>query len=143
MIPFPKMCSEISSNASVARYAYLFLWYITGDRRIALPVRTQIENADSVYVSVATLWEATTKYRLGKLDLPEPPHPWLTKQREEHGFETLVIDEATVAHLSMLEIHHRDPFDRILICQALEHDLQIVTVDPLIAKYQVKVLPPA
>jgi PIN domain nuclease of toxin-antitoxin system len=112
------MCSEISSNAFVA------------------------QNADSVYVSVATLWEATTKYRLRKLDLPEPSHPWRAKQREEHGFETLVIDEATVAHLSTLEPHHRDPFDRILICQALEHDLQIVTVDTLIEKYPVKLLPP-
>ncbi len=122
---------------------HIFLWYITGDRRIAPVIRTTIENADSVYVSVATLWEATTKYRLGKLHLPAPPHPWLAKQREEHGFEALVIDEATVAHLSTLEAHHRDPFDRILICQALEHDLQIVTVDPLIEKYPVKLLPPA
>ena len=92
----------------VARYAR-FSVYITGDRRIAPFVRTAIENADSVHVSVATLWEATTKYRLGKLDLPEPPHPWLAERHEEHGFETLVI-EATVAHLNTLEAHHRDPF---------------------------------
>jgi PIN domain nuclease of toxin-antitoxin system len=122
---------------------HIFLWYITGDRRIASGIRATIENAESVYVSVATLWEAITKYRLGKLALPEAPHPWLAAQREQHGFETLVIDEATVAHLSTLDAHHRDPFDRILVCQALEHDLQIVTVDPLIEKYPVKVLPPA
>ena len=122
---------------------HIFLWYITGDSRIAPVTRTTIENADSVYVSVATLWEATTKYRLGKLALPEPPHPWLAMQREEHGFETLVIDEATIAHLATLEAHHRDPFDRILICQAIEHDLHVVTVDPLIEKYPVKLLPTA
>ena len=52
-------------------------------------------------------------------------------QREEHGFVSLVIDEASVAHLSSLELHHRDPFDRILICQAIEHDLHVVTVDPV------------
>ena len=122
---------------------HIFLWYITGDRRISPFARTTIENADAVYVSVATLWEATTKYRLGNLALPEPPHPWLASQREEHGFESLVIDEATVAHLATLLVHHRDPFDRILICQAIEHDLQVVTFDPLISKYPVKVLPPA
>jgi PIN domain nuclease of toxin-antitoxin system len=122
---------------------HIFLWYITGDRRITPFARTTIENADSVYVSVATLWEATTKYRLGKLVLPEPPHPWLATQREAHGFETLIIDEATVAHLNTLEAHHRDPFDRILVCQALKHDLYVVTVDPLIEKYPVKLLPPA
>jgi len=119
---------------------HIFLWYIVGDKRIGAFVRATIENADSVYVSVASLWEATTKYRLGKLSLPEPPHPWLATQREEHGFGSLVIDEASVAHLSSLELHHRDPFDRILICQAIEHDLQVVTVDPIIGKYPVKLL---
>jgi len=67
----------------------------------------------------------------------------LSSQREEHGFESLIIDEATVAHLTSLEAHHRDPFDRILICQAIEHDLLVVTVDPFIEKYPVKLLPPA
>jgi PIN domain nuclease of toxin-antitoxin system len=95
---------------------HIFLWYIVGDKRISAFVRATIENADSVYVSVASLWEATIKYRLGKLALPEPPHPWLATQREEHGFASLVIDEASVAHLSSLELYHRDPFDRILIC---------------------------
>jgi PIN domain nuclease of toxin-antitoxin system len=122
---------------------HIFLWYITGDKRITAPVRATIENAESVYVSVVTLWEATTKYRLGKLPLPESPHPWLSNQREEHGFEPLVVDEASVAHLAGLELHHRDPFDRILVCQALEHDLQVVTVDPVFEKYPVKLLPPA
>lgn len=122
---------------------HIFLWYITGDRRVTPFFRTTIENAESVYVSVATLWEATTKYRLGKLALPEPPHPWLAAQREEHGFESLVINEATVAHLATLDTHHRDPFDRILICQAIEHDLRVVTVDPIIERYPVKRLLPA
>ncbi len=122
---------------------HVFLWYITGDRRISPTVRTTIENADAVYVSVATMWEATTKYRLGKLALPEPAHPWLATQREEHGFESLVIDEATVAHLNTLAAHHRDPFHRIIICQAIEHRLSVVTADPLIRKYPVQVLLPA
>lgn len=122
---------------------HIFLWYITGDRRITPFVRTTIEDAEAVYVSVATLWEATTKYGLGKLALPEPPHPWLVSQREEHGFESLIIDEASVAHLTALDAHHRDPFDRILVCQAIEHDLVVVTVDPVIKKYPVKLLPPA
>jgi PIN domain nuclease of toxin-antitoxin system len=87
---------------------HIFLWYIVGDKRVSLFVRTTIENADAVYVSVASLWEATIKYRLGKLALPEPPHPWLATQREEHGFESLVIDEASVAHLSSIATRHRD-----------------------------------
>ena len=122
---------------------HVFLWYITGDKRISSSLRATIENAEAVFVSVAAIWEATTKYRLGKLPLPESPHPWLTDQREEHGFESLVLDEASISHLSTLDLHHRDPFDRIMVCQAIEHDLQVVTVDPVFTKYPVQLLPPA
>jgi len=122
---------------------HIFLWYIAGDARVGSGVRKTIEDADVVYLSVASVWETTIKYQRGKLPLPEPPDPWLTIQREKHEIESLPIDEASVAHLAHLEPHHSDPFDRILVCQALEHDLQIVTVDPVLAKYPAKLLPPA
>jgi len=121
---------------------HIFLWYVGADQRVA-KVRSVIENADAVYLSVVSVWEATIKYYIGKLPLPEPPHPWLSVQREEHGIESLPIDEPSVAHLSKLELHHRDPFDRILVCQAIEHGLQIVTVDPVLSKYPAKILTPA
>jgi PIN domain nuclease of toxin-antitoxin system len=119
---------------------HVFLWYITGDRRIATFVRRAIEEADAVYLSVASVWEVTVKYHLGKLPLPEPPHPWVRNQREQHDFESLALDEASVAHLGSLHAHHRDPFDRILVCQAIEHDLHVVTVDPVFEKYPAKLL---
>jgi PIN domain nuclease of toxin-antitoxin system len=122
---------------------HIFLWYVGGDQRVSLELRETISNAEAVYLSVASVWEATIKHQVGKLPLPEPPHPWLSEQRERHGIESLAIDEATVAHLSKLEPHHRDPFDRILVCQAIEHQLQIVTVDPVLSKYPAKILTPA
>ena len=122
---------------------HIFLWYVAGDNRLQGTVRSAVENADAVYLSVASVWEATIKYHVGKLPLPEPPHPWLADQREQHGIESLVIDEATVAHLPKLELHHRDPFDRILVCQAIEHGLTIVTVDPLLSRYPATILSPA
>jgi PIN domain nuclease of toxin-antitoxin system len=122
---------------------HIFLWYVSGDRRVGANVRTVVENAEAVYLSVVSVWEATIKYYIGKLALPEPPHPWLSEQRERHGIESLPIDEKSVAHLSKLEPHHRDPFDRILICQAIEHGLQIVTVDPVLSRYPAKILAPA
>lgn len=122
---------------------HIFLWYVAGDRRLQGEARSTIENADAVYLSVASVWEATIKYHVGKLPLPEPPHPWIAVQREQHGIESLVIDEATVAHLPKLELHHRDPFDRILVCQAIEHGLTIITVDPLLSRYPAKILSPA
>ena len=93
-------------------------------------------------MSVVSVWGATIKYYVGKLPLPEPPNPWLSEQRERHGIESLPIDEASIAHLSKLEPHHRDPFDRILVCQAIEHGLQIVTIDSVLSKYPAKILSP-
>ncbi len=122
---------------------HIFLWYVGGDPRVGTSVRSVIEDAETVYLSVVSVWEATIKYYVGKLPLPEPPHPWLSLQRERHGIESLPIDEASVAHLSKLEPHHRDPFDRILVCQAIEHGLQIVTVDPVLSKYPAKIVAPA
>jgi PIN domain nuclease of toxin-antitoxin system len=122
---------------------HVFLWYVSGDRRVGENARSTIENAEVVYLSVVSVWEATIKYYVGKLPLPEPPHPWISVQRERHGFESLPIDEPSVAHLAKLEPHHRDPFDRILVCQAIEHGLQIVTVDPVLSKYPAQILAPA
>jgi len=121
---------------------HIFLWYIAGDARVGANARAAIENAETAYLSVASVWEATIKYQLGKLSLPEPPHPWLSVQREQHGIESLPINETSVAHLSKLDLHHRDPFDRILVCQAIEHGLQIVTIDSFFSKYPAKILVP-
>jgi len=114
---------------------HIFLWYITGDERVSGSIREAIENSEIAYLSVISLWEAMIKYQLGKLPLPEPPNPWLREQREHHGIDSLGLDEASVSRLPTLPSHHRDPFDRMLVCQAMEHDLQIVTVDPVIARY--------
>lgn len=120
---------------------HIFLWYITGDERFPLAFRAAIEESDAVFLSVVSLWETTIKYQLGKLPLPEPPHPWLSDQREQHGIEPLPLDEPSVARLSGLPLHHRDPFDRVLVCQALEHDLLIVTVDSMLSRYPAQLLP--
>ena len=111
--------------------------------RVGRSTRAMIENADIVYLSVVSVWEATIKFQLGKLPLPEPPHPWLVIQREQHGFESLPVDEATIAHLGTLPLHHRDPFDRLLICQAIQHHLQLVTVDSHFTAYPVQLVSPA
>jgi PIN domain nuclease of toxin-antitoxin system len=121
---------------------HIFLWYVSGDARVGSAARRTIEDAETVYLSVVSVWEATIKYQLGKLPLPEPPHPWLSEQRVLHGMESLPVDEASVAHLSKLDSHHRDPFDRLLVCQAIEHQLQIVTIDPILSRYPAKLLTP-
>ena len=117
---------------------HIFLWYISGDSRLPNDIQQGIRNPNNeVYLSVVSLWEVIIKHQLGKLPLPEPPEHYLPIQRERHQIANLSLDEASVSQLAGLPLIHRDPFDRMLICQALEHNLTIVTVDDLIQAYSV------
>ncbi len=117
---------------------HIFLWFISGDDRLPNDIQQGIRNTDNeVYLSVVSLWEVIIKHQLGKLPLPEPPERYLPIQRERHQIANLSLDEASVSQLAGLPLIHRDPFDRMLICQALEHNLTIVTVDDLIQAYSV------
>ncbi len=86
------------------------------------------------------MWETIVKYQLGKLPLPESPETYLPKQRDRHQIVSLNLDEGSVAQLTKLPLLHRDPFDRMLICQALQHGLTIATVDVAIRAYSVSVI---
>ncbi|HIK31193.1 MAG TPA: type II toxin-antitoxin system VapC family toxin [Oscillatoriales cyanobacterium M4454_W2019_049] len=120
---------------------HIFLWFISGDSRLSADVRDAIRDSDNiVYLSVASIWESIIKYQLGKLPLPEPPEVYLPKQRILHQISSLSIDESSVALLAQLPALHRDPFDRILICQALQHGLTIATVDAAIRAYPIGVI---
>lgn len=119
---------------------HAFLWYITDDPR--LPVRSAEaiqEESNEVFLSVVSVWEALAKHQLGKLPLPSPADEYLRLRREEHNISSLSFDEPSLSHLLRLPLHHRDPFDRMLICQALQHDLQVMTSDALFTKYPVTV----
>ena len=120
---------------------HIFLWYISGDKKLAESTKDAISNsANDVYLSVVSLWEAVIKYRLGKLPLPQAPETYLPEQRKRHRISSLSLDEASVKPLALLPSLHRDPFDRMLICQANNHNLTLVTVDPAIRVYSVSVL---
>ena len=120
---------------------HIFLWYISGDTKLPTAMRDSIRApSNEVYLSVASVWEAIVKYQLGKLWLPQPAAQYLPHQRERHKIASLPLDEASVARLETLPSLHRDPFDRMLICQALQHQLVIVTVDGAIKGYPVAVL---
>ncbi|OYD91958.1 PIN domain nuclease [Nostoc sp. 'Peltigera membranacea cyanobiont' 210A] len=120
---------------------HIFLWFISSDRRLSNTFIEIIRNTDNdVYLSIISIWEATIKYQLGKLTLPQSPEIYLPIQRERHLITSLPLTEDSVVQLSKLPNIHRDPFDRMLICQALQHDLTIVTVDDAIRAYPVKIL---
>ncbi len=121
---------------------HIFLWYISADPRLPAEVRDAIcDPANEAYLSVASVWEAVIKHALGKLPLPAPPAEYLPQQREAHRIASLPVEEAALAHLAGLPALHRDPFDRILIAQSLQHGLTLVSVDDAVRAYPVPLLP--
>jgi PIN domain nuclease of toxin-antitoxin system len=123
---------------------HTFLWYITDDPRLSIASAEAIQNeANEVFLSVVSVWEALAKHQLGKSPLPSPADEYLRQRREEHDIVSLPFDEPSLTHLLRLPLHHRDPFDRMLICQALQHDLQVLTSDVLFEKYPITVFCPA
>ncbi len=118
-----------------------FLWVIEGSKSLS---STAIEAFSSpgneVYFSAVSSWEINVKYRLGKLVLPFPPDQFIPKERERHYVASLDLTVADTLHLHKLPVSHKDPFDRMLVCQAIEQSLTILTPDPLIQQYPVRCL---
>lgn len=118
---------------------HIFLWFISGDNKLRQDMRKAIEDAaNEVYLSPISIWEAMVKYQLGKLPLPQPPEIYLPLQRQKHSIASLPLDELSVIQLAKLPPIHRDPFDRMLICQAIQHNLNVLTVDHIFPNYPVK-----
>jgi len=116
-----------------------FLWVITDDIALSASARNAFVDPDNdVYLSAASVWEIAVKHSLGKLPLPTSPDRFIPIQRERHGITSLPLEEQAVLYLSKLPLIHRDPFDRILVCQAIQHQLTLLTPDPLITQYAVR-----
>jgi PIN domain nuclease of toxin-antitoxin system len=115
---------------------HIFLWLIDDDERLSDFFRSQLTNPNNEnFLSVASLWECVIKYQLGKLSFPHSPAIYLPEQRRKHLIKSLVIDENSIAQLINLPPLHRDPFDRLLISQALQNDLIMVTEDQVVLAY--------
>ncbi len=113
-----------------------FLWIVAGGRHLPPRIVEQFQHPDNdVFLSAASAWEIAVKHGLGRLPLPEAPEQYVPTQRDAHGIAPLAIDEESALHLSRLPDLHRDPFDRMLVSQAIVHGLVILTPDPLVASY--------
>ena len=120
---------------------HIFLWFIIDDVRLPAAFAGALRDpANKVFVSVVALWEAILKHQIGKLPFPESPDILLPRLRVIHGFHDLPLDESSVKRLAFLPSIHRDPFDRMMICQALEHGMHFATVDDAIKRYPVQLL---
>ncbi len=115
---------------------HVFLWWRTDDARLNAAARKAISLAEIVFVSAASAWEAHIKMALGKLDLPEP----FSTGVADSGFSELPILFAHVEKAAGLPPHHRDPFDRLLIAQAANEHLVLVSHDRVLESYNAAVL---
>lgn len=115
---------------------HVFLWFISADSRLPILFQSAVrEPQNTIYLSVASLWEIIIKYNLGKLPLPQSPEIYIPRQRQIHQIKSLPISESSLKNLISLPNLHRDPFDRVLISQALSHNLTIITLDQTIKSY--------
>lgn len=118
-----------------------FLWIITDSSRLSVRALEMFQAPDhEVFLSSASAWEIATKHALGRLPLPQSPERFIPAMREHHGIESLPIDEESVLQTTRLQALRRDPFDRLLVCQAIVHGLTLLTPDPLISQYPARVV---
>ena len=117
-----------------------FLWAVRGDARLSKAATALFRDpANEIFLSAVSAWEIAVKHQLGKLPLPDAPARYVPRERERHGIEALPLGEADTLMLDRLPAAHTDPFDRLLVCQAIQHGLTLLTPDPLIHRYPVAV----
>jgi len=118
-----------------------FLWWVTAHPSLSTVARDAISDPDrDVYLSAISTWEISLKHGLGKLPLPQSPDVLLPRLRKDHGITELPLSEAATLQLFKLPALHRDPFDRMLVCQCIEHGLTLVTPDKSVRAYPVRTL---
>jgi PIN domain nuclease of toxin-antitoxin system len=119
---------------------HVLLWWMDDNPRISGRSRSLISHADTVLVSVASVWEIAIKAGLGQLEVPPDLRRYLLRQLARNEFELLpVLFEHAVA-VRDLPLHHRDPFDRLLIAQSLTERLALISHDARMKAYAIEVL---
>ena len=115
---------------------HVFLWWRANDPLLQRAARMAIADADVVFVSAAAAWEAAIKASLGRLDLPDTVESGV----EDSGFEKMQISFSHAEAAAALPPHHGDPFDRMLVAQAIFEGLTLVTHDRRLGAYEVSIL---
>jgi PIN domain nuclease of toxin-antitoxin system len=117
---------------------HAFIWWFEHDRRLSGSAREAVAEAADVFLSIASCWEIAIKVSQNKLTLAKPIERLDPEQLGLNGFQLLQIDLDDIARVATLPFHHRDPYDRLLVAQALSEELTVVSADPVFRKYGVK-----
>ncbi len=120
---------------------HVFVWWGAGDPRVSARTHSIVEDsANTVYFSAVSGWELAIKFQLGKIQLPEEPARFVMDRVGRYGMVSLPVLMSHALLAGSLPLHHRDPFDRMLVAQAQSEGLPILSADPAFAAYDVEVI---
>ncbi|HXF41055.1 MAG TPA: type II toxin-antitoxin system VapC family toxin [Blastocatellia bacterium] len=117
---------------------HTFLWFIEDSSKLSQEAKKLLESEVELLLSIASLWEMAIKISIGKLTLAEPFHTFIPQQLSKNAIGLLPIRMDHLNLVSSLPFHHRDPFDRLLVAQAITEHLPIVSIDDKFDSYSVK-----
>jgi PIN domain nuclease of toxin-antitoxin system len=120
---------------------HVFIWYATGDKRLSETVISIIEDEENnIFFSMASLWEMAIKINIGRLQFKKPFEKIITQQISSNNYHLLNILPKHIFQLSNINNFHKDPFDRLIISQAVTDNLIVLTKDKYFKKYNISVL---
>jgi PIN domain nuclease of toxin-antitoxin system len=118
-----------------------FLWLALDEPQLSTAAREVFTDPlNEVFLSAASAFEIAVKQELGRLPLPQPAQRYVPRLREAHLVQPLALDEESALHAASLPALHRDPFDRLLVAQAIVHGLVLLTPDEDVRRYPVRTL---
>ncbi len=118
---------------------HTFLWWVENAPQLSSTARLRIENGENdCYLSLASCWEMAIKSSIGKLKLAIPVREYVPQHLSANGFRLLEISFRQIARIEHLERHHQDPFDRLIVVQAMEEKMVVISADTALDLYGVK-----
>ena len=116
-----------------------FLWLVTEDPKLSeFPKAILLDGGNELLCSAVAVFEIAVKYSLGKLKLAEPPREFMENRIRKNALSPLPVTLAHTYRVAHLPFHHRDPFDRLLVAQALEEDLPLLSADEILSEYGIR-----
>ena len=125
---------------SVLIDTHILLWFINDDPKLNQKAKALLQSDIDVSVSIASLWEIAIKVSIGKLTLPDSIEKLFTRQLNLNHIDLLPVKVSHLKVLSTLPFHHRDPFDRLIISQALAEGMSLLSVDKIFEEYDLDLL---
>jgi PIN domain nuclease of toxin-antitoxin system len=120
---------------------HTFVWSFSNTKKLSVIAAGELQNpANEIYISVASVWEMQIKIKLGKMIFNDTLESIIIEQQQVNRIQILPVNLIHALHLENLPTHHKDPFDRLLISQAIVENMTLVSADKNFAKYQVNLL---